>query len=320
MCCRLTNALGADHAHHFTRRDERVLVFQHDHFQQHRERLLVEALHHEQVLRRQVVEEHDLEQLGGRAIVHGFQALVGRLNHGKRFKRRDVHDGVVADLLQALDVVDGVGERHWQVHAVSILITKHAFDDFFALLNHEINPLLALGVIIGLLLLHSRNDALGECRGEHHVLRVAARHVVVRVNLVQAQVHQRHDLALHFHGVNAVLAVAELNDAALVVAHRHVVLNLQILHALDESALDISSGRGVAHLESIRQAKVERGGNGQIIHLGMQCRINEFNADNCIQNHVVENPLTLVRECDGFQNLVLILIIQFNLLCELLCI
>ena len=67
----------------------------------------------------------------------------------------------------------------------------------------------------------------------------------MRVNLVQAQVHQRHDLALHFDGVNAVLAVAELNDAALVVAHRHVVLNLQILHALDESALDISSGTGL---------------------------------------------------------------------------
>ena len=176
--------------------------------------------------------------------MHAFQALVRRFNHGKRLQGRDVHDGVVVDLLQALDVIDSMCECHWQEHTVIILITKHAMNYGLALLNHVVNPLLAFGIVFRLLLLHARNDALGECRGEHHVLRVAARHVVVRVNLVQAQVHQRHDLALHFDGVNAVLAVAELNDAALVVAHRHVVLNLQILHALDESALDISSRRG----------------------------------------------------------------------------
>jgi len=116
--------------------------------------------------------------------MHAFQALVCRLNHGKRLQGGDVHDGIVADLLQALDVVDGVGERHWQVHAVVVLVAEDALNHFFALLNHEFNPLLALDVILGLLLLHARNDALGECRGEHHVLRVAARHVVVRVNLV----------------------------------------------------------------------------------------------------------------------------------------
>ena len=252
--------------------------------------------------------------------MHGFQALVGRLNHGKRFKRRDVHDGVVVDLLQALDVVNRVGERHWQEHTVVVLVAEYALNYLFALLNHEVNPVLALGVVFGLLLLHARNDALGECRREHHVLRVAARHVVVRVNLVQPQVHQWHNLALHLDGVNAVLAVAELNDAALVVAHRHVVLNLQILHALDESALDISCGRGVAHLETIRKTKVERGGNGQIIHLGMQCRINEFNADNCIQNHVVENTLTIICPCDGFQNVVFLCIVKCNLLCKLACV
>ena len=87
--------------------------------------------------------------------MHAFQTFICRLNHDKRLQGGDVHDGVVVDLLQALHVVNRMGECHWQVHTIVVLVAKHALNYFFALLNHEVNPVLAFGVVFGFLLFHA---------------------------------------------------------------------------------------------------------------------------------------------------------------------
>ena len=69
----------------------------------------------------------------------------------------------------------------------------------------------------------------------------------LRIDLLQRHHKNRVGLSLDSDRINTVLAILNLNDSSLNVPHRSIILNMQILHRLHQTALDIA---GVARLDS----------------------------------------------------------------------
>ena len=44
----------------------------------------------------------------------------------------------------------------------------------------------------------------------------------------------------NFHGVNSVFSITKLNNSVLAVSNRHIIFNLDVLHAFNQAALNIS--------------------------------------------------------------------------------
>ena len=110
--------------------------------------------------------------------------------------------------------------------------------------NHIVDKVVDLLRCCNLLLLHLRIGCLREC-SDGTLLGLAGIvewHMKVCVDFIQSHRDELEGLIFHLDRVDSVIAVGELDDALFAVSDGHIVFNLEILHALDETTLDISGG------------------------------------------------------------------------------
>lgn len=91
---------------------------------------------------------------------------------------------------------------------------------------------------------------------------------------------------LYLHRVQTVFAVTRLDDHPIRIPHRPILVDLEVLHTLDELALRIPGIARITHLESIRQSKVQCIWDGHIVHLWMIAWVNLGNIRNRIKYDV----------------------------------
>ena len=103
----------------------------------------------------------------------------------------------------------------------------------------------------------------------------------------------RHGLDLDERGVHAVVAGQELDDGLAGAAHREVVHDLGVLEGLHQLALRVAGLRGVADLQPVGQAEVERRRHREVVDLGvgglarLGGQVDDLDGDDGVQHHVV---------------------------------
>ena len=79
-----------------------------------------------------------------------------------------------------------------------------------------------------------------------------------------------------------------MDDALFAVADGHIVFDFEILHALDETTLNISGLGSIADLKAVGETEIECRGNCQIIHLGVECGVHHRHFNDFVEDDVVE--------------------------------
>ena len=136
---------------------------------------------------------------------------------------------------------------------------------------------------------------LGEHAGGHVIAEVdlGVDEQVVDAQLGRLAADGRQLLELELDRVHAVLAVQELHHEVVGVAHGEVVVDLAVLHGLDQAALQVPGLAGVPDPEAVGEHEIERRRHGHVVQLAVQYGVRHDRLD---RRHRVQHDVVLDHE------------------------